>query len=166
MTEKLKQIIKEELVKLPKESRDAINAFDWGKVSEEIGKKHLLDESEINDLQVETGLVLVGLTYGDSYALNIENNVGTTKDEAEKIVEEANQKIFMPIYYSLTENIKKNLKTKNQNWKQTLDFIVSGGDYSVFINQNSPLEEYPLGGGGQIIHPGASATPQEGNNKV
>jgi len=28
---------------------------------------------------------------------------------------------------------------------------------------NSPLEEYPLGGGGKIIHPGASATPQEGN---
>ena len=29
---------------------------------------------------------------------------------------------------------------------------------------NSPLEEYPLGGGGQFIHPGASATPQEGNS--
>ena len=28
---------------------------------------------------------------------------------------------------------------------------------------NSPLEEYPLGGGGRIIHPGASTTPQEGN---
>ena len=31
-------------------------------------------------------------------------------------------------------------------------------------NFNSPLEEYPLGGGGRIVHPGASATPQEGNN--
>jgi 16S rRNA (adenine1518-N6/adenine1519-N6)-dimethyltransferase len=30
-------------------------------------------------------------------------------------------------------------------------------------NFNSPLEEYPLGGGGKNIHPGASATPQEGN---
>ncbi|MBI3888482.1 phenylalanine--tRNA ligase subunit beta [Candidatus Nomurabacteria bacterium] len=30
---------------------------------------------------------------------------------------------------------------------------------------DSPLEEYPLGGGGKIIHPGTSATPQEGNNK-
>mgnify|MGYP001560367565 CR=1 FL=1 len=28
---------------------------------------------------------------------------------------------------------------------------------------NSPLEEYPLGGGGKIIHPDASITPQEGN---
>jgi 16S rRNA (adenine1518-N6/adenine1519-N6)-dimethyltransferase len=31
-------------------------------------------------------------------------------------------------------------------------------------NFDSPLEEYPLGGGGNIIHPVASATPQEGNN--
>jgi phosphoribosylamine---glycine ligase len=36
--------------------------------------------------------------------------------------------------------------------------IISGID--------SPLEEYPLGGGGRIIHPGASATPQDGNNIV
>lgn len=28
---------------------------------------------------------------------------------------------------------------------------------------NSPLPEYPSGGGGQILHLGASATPQEGN---
>ena len=28
---------------------------------------------------------------------------------------------------------------------------------------DSPLEEYPSGGGGKIIHPDASATPQEGN---
>ena len=92
--------------------------------------------------------------------------MGTSKDEAEKIAEEINQKIFMPIYYSLTENIKKNMQNKKLDWKQNLNFVLSGGDYFVFINQNSPLEEYPLGGGGQIIHPGASATPQEGNNKV
>ncbi|MCX6751248.1 MAG: 16S rRNA (adenine(1518)-N(6)/adenine(1519)-N(6))-dimethyltransferase RsmA [Candidatus Nomurabacteria bacterium] len=30
-------------------------------------------------------------------------------------------------------------------------------------NFNSPLEEYPLGGGGQLFHPGINATPQEGN---
>jgi len=136
MTEKLKQTIKENLVNLPKELQDAINTLDWETISEEIGKKYLSNESKINDLQVETSLIIVGLTYGDSYVLNIENNVGTTKDEAEKIAEEVNQKIFMPIYYSLTENIKNNLKNKKPNWKQTLNFIISGGDYSVFMEKN------------------------------
>jgi len=140
MTEKLKQTIKENLVNLPKELQDAINAFDWGTASEEIGKKYLLDESEINDLQVETGLVLVGLTYGDSYTLNIENNVGTTKDESEKIAEEINQKIFTPIYTKLVENIKKNQQGKKINWEQSLDFILSGGDYSVFLERNDEKE--------------------------
>ena len=85
MTEKLQQTIKEEVLKLPKETQEAINTFDWGSMAEEIGKKYLLSESEINDFQVETLLVLVGLEDGNLYALNIENNVGISKDEAIKI---------------------------------------------------------------------------------
>ncbi|MFA5095537.1 MAG: hypothetical protein WC447_02680 [Candidatus Paceibacterota bacterium] len=145
MTEKLKQKIKEEMINLPKESQDAINAFDWGNISEEIGKKNLLTESEVNDLQVETGLVLVGLVDVDEYALNIENNVGTSKEEAEKIAEEVNKKIFSPISETIRKTIEDNLKNKNLNWKQTLNFIVSGGDYSAFIkkenNSNIPTKD-------------------------
>ena len=107
MTEKLKNIIKEEMAKLPKENQEAINTFDWVNIAEEIGKKYLLDESEINDLQVETLLILIGLEDPDLYANNIENNVGTSKDEANKIAEEVIQKIFVPINGILIEDIKK-----------------------------------------------------------
>ena len=138
MTGKLKQIIKEEVVKLPKETRDAISAFNWGTVSEEIGKKYLLTESEVNDLQVETGLVLIGLVDGDEYALNIESNIGISKEGAEKIAEEINQKIFNPISKTISKKVEENLKTKNTNWKQTLNFIVSGGDYSAFLKKDEP----------------------------
>ena len=145
MTEKLKQIIKEEVGKLPKEMREAINSLDWGNVAEEIGKKYLLNDIEVNDFQVETLLILTGIQRDDSYAKNIEDNVGTSKDEAEKIAEEANQKIFTQIYNALTENIKKNIGNKNPDWKQNLNFVLSGGDYSVFaetrddtINTTSP----------------------------
>jgi hypothetical protein len=132
MTEKLKQIIKEEMVKLPKEAQEAINAFDWEKISEEIGQKYLLNEAEINDFQVETFLVLIGLEYPDSYANNIENEVGTSAEEAEKIADEAEEKIFTPIYNTLEENIKKSSQGKN-HWQQNLDFVLSGGDYSAFL---------------------------------
>ncbi|MEI8174506.1 MAG: hypothetical protein WCG28_00985 [bacterium] len=133
MTDKLKQIAQEEIMKLPKEAQEAINSLDWGNIMEEIGKKYLFDENEINDLQTETLLVLVGLENGDDYAQNIENNVGTSKGEAEKIVEDAFQKVFTPINDLLVENIKKSDKSKNPNWKQSLEFILSGGDYSAFI---------------------------------
>lgn len=182
MTEKLKNIIKEEVVKLPKEAQDAINSLDWGSITEEIGKKYLLDESEINDLQAETLTVLLGLTDLDLYAIDIENEIGTTKNDANKIAKEALEKIFTPIGETLIENIKKSGKHKNADALQNLDFILSGGDYFAFMmpaRKNSPLEEYSAiraEGGGSIPPPPSGevgrglsttsrerATPQEGN---
>ena len=85
----------------------------------------MLNESEVNDFQVETMLILAGLEEGKSYARNIENNIGTSKNEAEKIAEEVKQKIFTPINDILVENIKKSEKVKNPDVTQTLNFILS-----------------------------------------
>src|SRR3989338_6481883 len=120
MTDKLKQTIKDEVAKLPKKIQEAINSLDWVDIAEEIGKKFLLMEGEINDLQVETLLVLVGIEDFDLYANNIENNIGTSKEEAEKIAEEANQKIFTPISNALPENINSETSEKT-NIEQKLD---------------------------------------------
>ena len=112
LTEKLQQTIQEEVEKLPKEAQDAINALDWMKLAEEIGKEFSLEESEMEDFQLETLLVLIGATDPEFYAVNIENHVETTKDQAESLAKEGFQKIFTPIRNTLTENIKKNLKNK------------------------------------------------------
>ena len=101
MIEKTRQKIEEEIIKLPKNWQEAIHSLDWSKESEEIGKKYLLTESEINDLQIEIGLVITGLEEQELFGLNIENNVVLSKDEAEKITEEINQKIFEPILKKL-----------------------------------------------------------------
>lgn len=137
MTEKLKQKTKEELSKMPNEIQEAINSFDWGQISEEIGKKYLLEESEINDLQVEIMLVMIGMTSVDNLKTNIENNVGTSKDEAEKIGNELFEKIFGPIGSKIAENIKKNLKENTITWKQNINFVLSGGDYTVFLQREN-----------------------------
>ena len=145
ITEKSKNLIKEEMLNLPKEVQDAINASAWEKISEEIGKKYLLDEGEINIFQLETASLLLGLVDEDSYPINIEEEVGTGKEEAIKIADEAFQKIFTPIKNIAEENIKKNLKNKNPNPAQTLDFILSGGDYSAFMEQREPVRsEAPI----------------------
>lgn len=151
MTEKLQQTIKEEIAQLPKEMQEAVNAFDWVKVAEEIGKEFLLDESEIEDFQLETFLVLIGAVDPEFYAVNIENHVGTSKDEAVKIADEAFQKIFTPISNLIEENIKKNLANKKPSPEQTLNFILSGGDYSAFLEERNPprLEKEAVGGGNE-----------------
>ena len=134
MTDKLKKVIEDEVVKLPIEAQNAINSLDWETIAEEIGRKFSLLEEETSDLQVETLLVLTGLSDYELFAQKIENYVGTTKEEAEKISKEIEEKIFIPIANILSENIRKNIKDKNPDWKQSMNFVLSGGDYSAFLD--------------------------------
>mgnify|MGYP001558542482 CR=1 FL=1 len=133
MTEKLKQTIQKELMELPKEWQDAISAVDWIKLTEEIGKRFSLNETEINDFQLETLLVLIGVTDPEFFTINVENQVDITKDKAVSLANEAVLKIFTPLNNIFIENIKKSDKHKNATADQNLDFILSGGDYSAFM---------------------------------
>ena len=141
MTEKLKETIQEEIRKLPKDAQEVIGSLDWAKITEEVGRKYLLDEDEINNLQLETLLILIGIEDGNDYAENIEDEVGTSKDEAKKITEEISQKIFTPMGNVMEEKIKENLKTKNPNPEQTINFILSGGDYAAFLEERNPAND-------------------------
>ena len=105
MLEKLKNIIEEETKKLPKIWQDAINFSKWDNITEEIGKKFLLTDEEINNLQTETFLILIGLEEQDSFTSNIESNIGLSKNEALKITEEIKKEIFEPISKKLEEDV-------------------------------------------------------------
>lgn len=137
MTEQTQKEIEEQLQRLQKGEREAIKSLDWQKISKEIGEKYLLDELSVESLQTEVGLVLVGLEYIGDFSDNVEENVNTSKDEAEKITEEITEKIFSPIAEIISEGIKNNVKNKDADWKQNLNFITSGGDYSVFEKNNN-----------------------------
>lgn len=138
MNTKLQDTIKEEMANIQKESQEAINAFDWIENSEKIGKKYLLNNEKLDNFQLETFLVLLGLVDKEKYIQNIEKKVGMSNTESIKIANETIEKIIIPIINYQIEKIKDNLKTKNQNWKQNLNFVVSGGDYSVFIGKDNP----------------------------
>jgi hypothetical protein len=144
MTEKLQQTIKEEVAQLPKEIQEAINAFDWVKICSDIGKENQLEEEEIEDFQLETLLVLVGATDVEFYAVNIENNVDTTRDKAASLASAAINKIFIPINNTIEESIKKNLKSKSPDLVQNLSFILSGGNYYAFLATASEEPEVPV----------------------
>lgn len=135
MTEELKNTIKEEILKLPKEMQQAINGLAWEKIAEEIGKKYSLSESEINHFQAETAIILLGIENPDIYTENIETETRKPKDVAEKIADEAFEKIFKPIKKSIEDAVKSNMANKEMTWQQSVDFILSGGDYSVLIER-------------------------------
>ena len=139
MTEQLKKIINDELVKLPEKMQKAINSVDWPEITKEVGLKYLTTDEAINKLQTEVLLVLINMEYLDNLKLNIENYLITTNDSAEKISKELIEKVFKQITAKLNEDIKNNLKYKNTSWDQTINFIVSGGDYSVFEEENKDI---------------------------
>lgn len=135
MTEKLQQIILEELNKLPSETREAVNSLNWISVTEEVGKSHLLDDEEVESLQVEVLLGLIGIADADTFVANIEDNVGTSKEEAGKIADEVGEKIFYPIIKKTEEIVVSNLGSKRPNLSQNVSFILSGGNYSEFLDK-------------------------------
>lgn len=140
MIEKLKQDLKEHMNRLPKESQEVIASFGWEKISEEIGKKYFLIEDDINMLQANIGCVLVGLEEQDELAFNIEDDVGTSNADAYKMTEEIIEKILKPMVDILAQKIKKDFKDSEVDWQQNLDFILSGGDYTVFLSAPEPIQ--------------------------
>ena len=135
MIEKLKQKSIEEIAKLPKFKQDAINAVDWSSATEEMRKKFFLTENETHNLQIVTMLTLIDLYDLNFYTTYLETDVGVTTGEAEKMTTFAFNKIFKPIAKIMENSIKEQIKNKIPNWDQTVKFIVSGGDYSNFIEQ-------------------------------
>ncbi len=133
MTEKLQQTLNIEILKLPKEKQDAINSFDWVKNVEEIGRKSYLNDDEVNDLQLETGLMLIGLVDFEIYVLNIEKNIVISRTESQNIANEIVEKVFTPIAKSIEIAIKNKMKSYEPKWDKRINFIISGGDYSSFI---------------------------------
>lgn len=135
MTEKLAQTIKEDLIKLPLEAQKAITSSGWEGITEMVGKKYSLSDDDINILQLEVGLVLLGYNKINMFELNIRSSAVLDEETAMNIAKELDERVFTPIEQSMQSLIKINPHYKNVNWNQTINFIISGGDYSVFLDK-------------------------------
>ncbi|MDD3662578.1 MAG: hypothetical protein PHT84_01795 [Candidatus Pacebacteria bacterium] len=157
LKERLEKIKREELIKLSQKSREAINSVDWENLSENIGKKYLIDE-EIESFQIEIILVLLGLEKPESLEKNIMEFIITSEKEAREIADEVFDKIFSPIanklendstpikatpkpispkFNSLPENLKTAISLSDyQNKVYSL-----GKKYSLSIDEMGILEE-------------------------
>jgi hypothetical protein len=135
MTEKLAQTIKEDLLKLPLEAQKAITSSGWEGITEMVGRKYSLSDDDINILQLEVGLVLLGYNKISMFAQNIRSSAVLDEETAMNIAKELDERVFTPIEQSMQSLIKINPHYKNVNWNQTINFIISGGDYSVFLDK-------------------------------
>ena len=129
MTEETRKKIKEQIEYLPKDSQEAIASLDWMIEAAKIAEEYNIFDEDSDKLIAEVALVLCGLEFPEELVDNIAENVDIEKADAEIIVGEINERIFKPIADKRLEIIKQNIKTKEPDWKKSMNFILSGGNY-------------------------------------
>ncbi len=114
MNEKLRQTYEEQLRYLPDINQQALKSFDWATELLAIGKGYGLHIDQLEDLQIETMLVLVGIVSPDRYENELIERLAVSPAEAAKIVEEVGNRVFTPIHdYILAGGVKKPVTPTN-----------------------------------------------------
>lgn len=98
MNEKIRQQFEEQLAYLPEINQRALKSFDWATELVAIGKTYGLHIDELEELQIETMLLLVGLTSPDDYEKELIERLAISPIEAGKIIEDVNKRVFSPIH--------------------------------------------------------------------
>lgn len=90
--------IKEYLEKLPLAVQKSIGSSEWKQKILDIGNKYSLQEDQIENLEVETLLVAIGVESDQEMIENIKRELDISDILAEQLVEDVNQRIYKWIY--------------------------------------------------------------------
>lgn len=134
MNDKLRQQFEDQLTYLPTINQEALKAFDWASELIGIGKNYGLHVDELEDLQIETMLLLVGLTSPDNYEKELIERLAISPSEAGKIIEQINDRIFTPIHnYIVNGGVKA----------QSTPIMIMGSAGLEMTRDDSPIQTTP-----------------------
>lgn len=97
MTDLLQIKIEKAKSMLPPETRKAIDSVDWRKVIFEMKEKKGYNFAQLEDLELETELVLCGLSNPEKYQEILESEMKISSFQANELVKEMNLKVFKKI---------------------------------------------------------------------
>jgi hypothetical protein len=148
MNDKLKQQFEEQLAYLPDITQQALKSFDWATGILSIGKKHGLYIDQLEDLQIETMLVLVGLVQPEDYPKELMNRLALSPAETDKIIDDINDEIFTPIHNYIIESENKTPKIPTElTTPQPISFgspLDQAGMKQTFDDAPTPTPTVPL----------------------
>lgn len=90
---------------LPEESRSAIDAVDWKTAILEMRTEKGYSYAQLEDLEIETELLLCGLISTKDYPKEIEKRLNIPRAQVNELVNEMNEKVFKKIREQLVKNI-------------------------------------------------------------
>jgi len=142
--EHTKEEIQKKFEALPNDVREAISSVDTSNIIVDIGEKYELNHEQIDKLIYESGLVMLAITHSDDFLNKIRKELELSRDQAEKIVKDLNEKIFLKIRFSLRKIYEENQKKPEGN-----EF---SDDEDEFLDREKVLNEIenPLGDHGHV----------------
>ncbi len=112
LNNKYKQKIDEAWNKLPQESRNAINRVNWKLII--LGLKKYT-EDQLDNLEIETELLLCGITKPEDYPIELADRLHLSKEDTLSLIREMNQLVFQKIQKELQKIIEKKGGGKDAN---------------------------------------------------
>lgn len=153
----IKAITEEQLQKLPPEVADAIGSIPWRERVGQIAAIHLLSEEETAALEVEVGIVVLGIEPSDQFPENVSENIGLSNEIVEKITEEIDEQIIKPIL-----DLVDHPKTAPRTTKKVLPVETSASEPIVITHETKQEALQELGRREEVVKKKASvsATPE------
>lgn len=96
-----KKNLHEAYTNLPQDLKDALYSIDFAKIIQIIGTQQGLLIDQTGKLAEEIGFVMLGITHPDAFVDTIAEKLAISKDKANLIAKEVNEKIFLSIRASL-----------------------------------------------------------------
>lgn len=94
-TDTLQIRIDQSMARLPKENREAISTIDWRTIIQGMRSKY--NDLQLENLELETELLLSGILEPESYPKELENRMKISESEANVLVNEMDKLIFQKI---------------------------------------------------------------------
>ncbi|HNW71386.1 MAG TPA: hypothetical protein PKZ36_01235 [Candidatus Paceibacterota bacterium] len=92
---------------LPKETLKAINSVDWRAFILALREKKGYSFEQLEDLEIETELLLCGLLSIENYPKEIEERLKIPKPQVDLLINEMNESVFKKIREELIKNTEK-----------------------------------------------------------
>jgi len=155
MDPETEKIIKEQWENIPSEIKTSIFQPGFEKEITKIGEKNKLDSEQLATFQLETILMMFCLITFEDYSNELKNKLNLSEENFKNLIKDIETLIPNEIKEKLknvyentnkiiknenlnktdVENIKNKIKDKKTSWDQNINFILSGGDYSVFLKE-------------------------------
>ncbi len=145
--EEIQKELKTRFALLPKEIQDIITSSEYQMKLFEIAKKHKITYEKLGALELETTLVLLGMTHPKNYESDLSEQLKLKPEETASIIEEVKTEVFNPIHNMLMgmyENTPGETETDvTKNEKSILDkagISIGGETAPATVPTTKPLD--------------------------